>query len=407
MSEAAIRPRGDGEGAFAPKTMLLIVVLGMICFAAMIVLGAFAPDLKTGRNGGSHALSTGATGFNGIVRLAEATGRRPRIGRSDVPLGAEEGLAVLTPESGRVDLGHALALRSGKPTLLVLPKWQTEPDKRHPGWVRIRGLLSPLDPNATLAPQWNIAVSRHRGSEGKPLTLTAGEAAEDIVIPAPRLLQTVAGDKLSPLVTAPGGGIVVARLGGTATYVLSDPDLLDNYGMADLRRADGALRLLDYLSHHSGQPILFDVTLNGLGRSPDPLKLAFVPPFLAATLSLAAALLLIAIRAATRFGRPIPPERALAFGKQALVDNTALLVAKARREAVLGGRYADMVRERAAILFAAPPRLAGAMLDAYLDRIGRGRRFSELAAAAGEARHPADMLAAAQALNDWQRENEG
>ena len=44
----------------------------------MLVLGAYAPDLRSGHNGGAHALSNAATGFSGLVRLAEATGRNPR-----------------------------------------------------------------------------------------------------------------------------------------------------------------------------------------------------------------------------------------------------------------------------------------------------------------------------------------
>lgn len=407
MSEVAVGRAAGGEGAFSARTMLLIVVGGIACFVAMIVLGAFAPDFQNARNGGSHALSTAATGFNGIVRLAEATGRRPTVGRSDLLLGDWEGLAVLTPETGTVDVGSALEKRGGKPTLVVMPKWTTVADKHHPGWVRIQGLRRHFDPEATLAPQWQVKVARRRRSEGEPLTLTASEAGGDIVIPAPRLLQTMSGADLKPLLTARDGAIVLARVGEGKTYLLADPDILANDGLADLRRADGALRMLDYLNGNSGEPILFDVTLNGLGRSPSPLKLAFMPPFLAATLSLAAALLLLGIRAATRFGRPVPPERALAFGKRALIDNTAALIGKARREGGLGGRYVDMARERAAAAFGAPPRLTGAALDAYLDKVGRGRPFSELAAAASEVRHPADVLAAAQALNDWQRENEG
>ncbi|MFL6863542.1 MAG: hypothetical protein ACJ8DZ_11115 [Allosphingosinicella sp.] len=405
MSEVAIRPARDAESAFSARTMLLIAAAGIFCFAAMIVLAAFAPDLSSGRDGGSHALSTGATGFNGIVRLAEATGRKPRIGRSDFLLADTEGLAVLTPQAGTVDMSKATEQRGDKPTLVVMPKWTTIPDPAHPGWVRIVGLRARFDPESTLAPAWPVKISRSRGSQGQPLRFVPADAPRDLAIPAPRLLQTMQGANLVPILTDGDGRVVLARLGKTNSYMLSDPDLLANNGMADARRAEGALRMLDYLGGDRRRPILFDVTLNGLGVSPSPLKLALVPPFLAATLSLAAALLLIAVRAATRFGRPDPPERALAFGKRALVDNTAALVGKARREGGLGGRYAEMVRERAAALFAAPPRLTGPALDAYLDRIGGGRHFSELAAAAGEAHRPAEMLAAAQALNDWQGEN--
>ncbi len=42
------------------------------------------------------------------------------------------------------------------------------------------------------------------------------------------------------------------------------------------------------------------------------------------------------------------PERAIAFGKAALVENSAALIRKAGRETQLAPRYVDTMRERAA-----------------------------------------------------------
>ena len=106
-----------------------------------------------------------------------------------------------------------------------------------------------------------------------------------------------------------------------------------------------------------------------------------------------------------RFGAPRRPQRALAFGKAALVDNAAALVRKARRQAALGARYAELIRARAAAAFGAPAKLQGEALDAYLDGLG-GKPFSALAAAAREADDPHELLGAAQALHDWQREKD-
>ena len=65
------------------------------------------------------------------------------------------------------------------------------------------------------------------------------------------------------------------------------------------------------------------------------------------TLTLVAAMLLAGWQAFARFGPAVRRERAIAFGKAALVDNTAALIRKARREARLGGRYVEVIRERA------------------------------------------------------------
>src|SRR5205085_386965 len=106
--------RPAAEGAFRPATMLLIAATGILAFIAMLVLGAYAPDLRNGHNGRSHALSNSATGFSGIVRLAQATGRNPAVIRNEPMLGTED-LVVLTPEQGSTDMSKPLSMRLTKP----------------------------------------------------------------------------------------------------------------------------------------------------------------------------------------------------------------------------------------------------------------------------------------------------
>jgi hypothetical protein len=118
-------------------------------------------------------------------------------------------------------------------------------------------------------------------------------------------------------------------------------------------------------------------------------------------------MLLAGLQAIARFGAPRRPERAIAFGKAALIDNAASLVRQARREAALGGRYAEMIRDRAVTAFAVPAKLRDLAINDYLDKLdGRGR-FSVLASAAAEARGRDELLAAAQALHQWQWEKKG
>ena len=98
------------------------------------------------------------------------------------------------------------------------------------------------------------------------------------------------------------------------------------------------------------------------------------------------------------------PPRALAFGKAALVDNAAALIARAGRTASLGARYAAVAREQAARAAGAPPGMAADAVDRLLDRIATAHgqpRFTELAAAAGAAHTPPALLAAARALSTW------
>jgi hypothetical protein len=255
-----------------------------------------------------------------------------------------------------------------------------------------------------LAPQYKLKIGREL-SHGAPLRTVPDYAPAEMHFTAPRALQTASGDGFKPVVADRAGHGVLLQYGDKPLYVLADPDLLSNRGMADERQAAAALAMLDFLNSTGAKSISFDVTLNGFGHSPSPLRLAFDPPFLAATLAIAAALLLAALQAVTRFGPARRPERALAFGKAALIDNTAALVRKARREASLGARYADMIRERAMTIFGVPARLQGKAVDDYLDRLDGHGRFSKLAEAAAEAHRRDELLAAARALHDWQREN--
>lgn len=401
MSEVAIGG-GRAEGAFRPATILLVVAIGILAFAAMLLLGAYAPDLRSGRNGGTHALSNAATGFSGIVQLARATGRNPLILRNEGMLDSED-LMILTPETGSIDMTGILARRATKPTLVVMPKWNTVADQRRTGWVRAQGLRPAWDPGRVLAPARPLQVQRHR-SGGTPLKTVPAHAPGDLRFVAPSPLQTVAGRGLQPIVTDQAGRAVLVQFEDSALYLLADPDLLSNRGMADRRQAAAALAMIDFLNSTGAKSVTFDVTLNGLGQTRSPLRLMFDPPFLAATLAIAAALLLAGLQAISRFGPPRRPERAIAFGKAALIDNAAALVRQARREAGLGSRYAEMIREKAVTVFGVPARFRDEAITEYLDKLDGRSRFSALASAAAEARTKEELVVAAQALHRWQKE---
>jgi hypothetical protein len=426
MSDIAIG-RQKASNPFQAGAIVLMLALGIGGFVGLLVLGAFAPDLRSGKNGGGHALSNSAVGFSGIVELARATGRNPRIVRNEHEFGTEN-LLVVTPEDGFTNVGPVLSQRGAKPTLFVLPKWMTRPNPRHRGWVDWVGLDPLFVPVGVLGPDISFTMAQHRSS-GAPLVV-GDDLPRDIRFRAPRPLQVITGfekpqakkskkgdqkaaappsrpHKLTPLITDGKGGVVLAQIDNGPLYVLSDPDLLSNRGIADVKQAASALALLDWLNSNPPDSVAFDVSLNGFGHSKSPLKLLFEPPFLAVTICIAVALLLAGVQAFGRFGAPRARERAIAFGKAALVDNSAALIRKAGRESRMGGRYAALVRERAVAIFAIPARLRDGELDAYLDRLKRDRPFTDLAAAAEQASDRASLLAAAQALNSWQKEKLG
>ena len=402
MSDISTQSRGQADGPFNARTMLVITAIGALAFIAMLVLGAYAPDLRTGRNGGSHALSNAATGFSGIVRLARETDRNPTIVRVVADLRSEN-LAVITPADATANLTKILAIRGARPTLIILPKWRTAADETHPGWVRVLGLAFPQSPEGVLAPDFMLKVARAKG-RGEALVNKDPVMSPDVQFRAPAVIQTTSGSGVRPMITTPQGGIVLGSLGTRNLYVLSDPDLLNNHGIGSQAQARAALALLDTLNSTGADGVLFDVTANGLGRSRSPLKLAFDAPFLGVTLIIFAAMLLAAWQATVRFGPARHSERAIAFGKAALVDNSAALVRKAGREARFGARYVDVIRNRAIALFRLPPALDEAQLAARLETLNPRRSFVSAANAATGAQTRDELLHAAQSLNQWLKE---
>ena len=255
-----------------------------------------------------------------------------------------------------------------------------------------------------LYPANPLKIAREK-AHGELLRNVGLAATADVHFLAPGVVQTMSGKGLEPMITTPGGRIVLGRIGNSgALYVLSEPDLINNHGMGDERQARAALALLDFLNSTGAKSVLFDVTANGLGRSRSPLKLAFDAPFLAVTLTIFVAMLLAAWQALIRFGPVRRSERAIAFGKGALVDNSAALIRKAGREAHLGGRYVDVIRERAIRLFRLPQTLDPQNLSARLEALNPNRSFASAAETAETARRRDELLGAAQSLNQWLEE---
>lgn len=416
MSDIAIGRRGEAA-PFKIGAIALMLALGIGGFIGLIVLGAYAPDLKSGRNGGAHALSNAATGFSGLVQLAEATGRHPRIVR-DVHEFDTEDLLVVAPETAAVNVSKAVQDRGAQPTLFILPKWQTVADPMHRGWVKEAGLKPLFEATGVLAPDINFLMRRDKGKGGQPLM--TDRVPPSIRFSAPKQMQVIAALEerkdgpqhfVRPLITDGKGGMVLVQVDDSNLFVLADPDLLSNQGLRDAGKAASALALLDWLNSNPPEGIAFDVSMNGFGHSRSPLKLLFEPPFVVLTITILLALMLAGVQAFGRFGPVRQRERALAFGKAALVDNSAALIRKAGRETRMGGRYAALCRERVVEALGLARRLrdkgGDAAIDAHLDQLKGRHVYSDLARMAAEAKDRTTLLSAAKALHDWQKEKIG
>ena len=166
--------------------------------------------------------------------------------------------------------------------------------------------------------------------------------------------------------------------------------------MTDITRAK-----LDAAGEGQNLPIVFDLTTNGLGQSRNLLTLAFEPPFLAATLCLLVALLLVGWRAFRRFGPPLAEEQALSFGKAQLVENGGGLIQRTGRMHLLTRPYAALVESRLARKLGVRSG-SRSVLDAALVRRGLDPVSPRLETLES-ARNTRDILRAARALHSLER----
>jgi hypothetical protein len=402
-AETAARP----PEVFNARVAIIMFLVGVFSFSAFITLSTFAPELSEG-DARAHALSRSAIGYAGIVKLARKMGAIVNVSRAEPGARGAASLVVLTPES---EFTFEDVERIAGPTaLVVLPKWLAIPSLTRSGWVgpsvpmatgSVAHILGEISPNAKIAQAVEFRQARTRLPDQtlRPGPITA--------------LQTISAPNLTPVATTKDGEMILGVLrtndrDGAALeiYVLSEPDLLNTQGIADLDTARVGLELLTLL-RAPGAPITFDATLNGYARSRSLLRLAFEPPLLAATLSFVLVAALIAWRAATREGPAAARGRALAYGKRILADNSAALIRLAGREHTMAGRYADFIRTLVAERIGVA-RDGSETMSAELDRIAQARGlsspFSPLAAEAASAQTGPAALAAARKLHTWTEE---
>ncbi|TJV71026.1 MAG: DUF4350 domain-containing protein [Mesorhizobium sp.] len=383
---------------FSRKTLFWGIFASLLAAAGFFLLSTYAPDFRQ-PEGGATPFSKGGTGYAGLVEWLKLTnGQAPPMERGEKDLEsplASTFLLVVTiaPGSDPAALDHIIKLRSGKDTLFVLPKWQTMPLLGRDGWeMKIERL-----PNSVVN-DWLGRIAKAKLGEGKSTVDTIDIQGRKIAVPDE--LQWVADDH--PLIAAGNGEAILTELDNEPFYILTDPDFINNAGLKDEQTAAAALDMIAMLEPAKGA-VMFDLTLHGIGQKYDLAKLLVEPPFLALTLSVLVAAALAFLHGLGRFGPPKAEGRAIAFGKQALVDTTATLLRRAGRLQGLGDRYATLMRQRAGALLGAPHGLQGDALDRWLDSRDRSEAhgFTRRFQAANESNSLAGMHEAAEQLHDW------
>lgn len=401
------------QSPFSPLAALGLVLAGGVLLVAMLWMigaGVAAGDIN---DGGAHGGGRGLNGYGALYRLLEKTGHPTDFARDENGF-RQKGLLILTPPqyADGGDIERIVAMhRTYGPVLVITPKWlasgaSTDQPGVEQGWVRIKDVDAPQwegfldDVGVTIAPAT------------PPITDRQGASA---ILPYPAKVMSGggmsgSGKKLIPLVLDAGGRILVARYDdpkGGALALIFEPDLANNAGLARWDNAEITLRMIDQMVGAGDPRVTFDLTLNGLGRQPNLLTLAFTPPYLAATLALILAGVAVLWRAYARFGPPLAPVRDIAFGKRALAENSGGLIRRARRFHLLPAPYADAARGRIAAALGLAPHGDPVVIDAAIERALAARTpehsFTQACATLRAARRPADILRAARQLHAIER----
>jgi hypothetical protein len=391
---------------FAKRTVLLLIAVGVVAMLGFLLVSAYGDRVDRQRSNIPSPTSGFATGFKALYRLIPLSGGKAWLseGVHDRP----DGLLILTPNAqtqGSEIIG-ALADREG-PTLIVLPKHITVRDRKRPTRELRYGTIPDHFLDRMLADLGKVTTGT--GDEG-PLTYARGLPLRPFIVGEGP--QTVHGEGLTTLIGAPGGGAVLARLDlpdrtkvdVESVYILADPDLLNNAGLANKANARAAIAMLAALdTDHPGQ-VAFDTMLPFGAGGRNLLQLMFEPPFVGVSIALFIAALLAGIAAFARFGPIWREPRALAFGKRALIDNIVGLARRADRTREGGNAFADTIRDWAARHLALPRTLQGEALDTHLDRLETETSYAEWTDRLRHATSEAEMLHAAQKLDDWRKE---
>ena len=392
---------------FNAKTIIWVIVAGLLAFAGFLFLTAYAPKWDRGGNGGTNILSKSGVGFSGLYALEKDWNGDSATLTKDKDYWYTKGLLIVTLEVDTDPKAFEDLVRvrrtsqmEAATTLYILPKWEVMPDPIRRGWVTEIGTLPTQPAQALLDKLGDVKLAS--GELPKEARISGLDG--DINMPAPRNMRWLS-EGVVPIISDGQGRTVLGRVDvkdGSDAFVLADPDLLSNQGLKTPEGAAAAVAIIEALRPDDEGEIAFDTVLAGGGSdNRNLLQLMFEPPFLAFTLALIAAAILVGLHALGRFGPSAIEGRAIPFGKRALADNVATLITRAGREDRLGDRYVTVVRDAVGSALGAHA-LAPDDLERWLGKLPGG--FTDLAYAARNAPDAASMQGAAAALFQWKKD---
>jgi hypothetical protein len=400
----------NGDSLFSKRVIAAWAAAAVIVFAVSLYFmggGQIGSPVSVGPSTYSHS----AIGHAGIADVLQRLDIPVVKSRSNSLEHLKRGsvLVIAEPDPGARSEEAIRTLLKADTILIVLPKWGGQQSEKKPEW------LSTVSTRSIGVAEWTLRLVAPRGDvvrEDAALTWTTNTLGLTPNLVAPR--QLIRGDRLTPIIGSEKGmliGEITDR--NRKIWILSDPDVIANHGLALPGNAELAVALIERLRGPDGV-IVFDETIHGFrAGSSNPFLLIFQFPFVIASLQVAIAAALLLWGAMARFGAPQPAPATLSAGRQALLQNVANLIEFTGHHQVMVRRYVqEMIRDVARQLHA-PAELAGEPLLAWLQRVGSARgvdvdcgaiaqRASELENAGR--RDQAQLVELARDIYRWKRE---
>ena len=399
----------EAGGAFGRRGAGWLAAIAVASLGAAAFLGVFGDALYDPPSFAPDSFSRSAVGHRAFVELLRGLGRPVLVSRHrTADKGGEAVVALLEPRVGPEDETREGILEGvnveSRRLLVVLPKRAAVPDPTRPRFVAYAGLLPLEDPQRVLAA---LDIEATVVRPDRSVAAWRGE------LPAPSLErpQLITGSELEPLVWTDEGILAgELRFEGWRTVVLADPDVLATHGLAQGGNAALAVGLVDRLAG-GPLPVVVDETLHGFDQQPSIARELLRFPLVLATTSALLAASLLAWAALVRFGRPQPPEPALAPGKLFLVESTAGLLRHGGYAGQAAAAYLRAAKDEVVHRLRPPgePGEAGAWLTRFAGARGREGSLRELeervrGLGARSKGGEEEAVRAAQAVHRWREE---
>jgi hypothetical protein len=360
----------SGEPIFSQR------VLAGWAAAAVVVFAASLFFMGGGQLGdpaaiGPSTFSRSAIGYAGIADVLQRSNIPVVKSRYNSLEKASRGsiMVIAEPNPGNQSEETIRTLLKADTILIVLPKWGGLRSEKKPEW------LAQVSQRNIGAAEWTLRLVAPRGEVVREAakvswTTNALGLAPNVVEP----VQLVRGDRLVPIIAAEQGMLVgEIRDRNRLIWILSDPDVIANHGLARAGNAALAMGLIARLRGPNGV-VVFDETIHGFVAGPsNPFLLMFRFPFVIATAQAAIAIALLLWASMARFGAPQAAPAALTAGRRGLLLNVASLIEFTGHRQVIIRRYIQETIRDVARQLHAPEGLAGEQLIAWLQRVGAAR----------------------------------